>query len=461
MSQRNVTEPQKSIPIYAEVDVLVVGGGPSGVAAAVAASRAGARTLLVERHGFLGGMWTAGLVLTLAGYNCWLKPYYRCVDGIGGEWLRHATSKGLAEDNLGWVVNSDPEGMKLVADALLEEAGVDILFHTWVADPIVHEKRIEGAFIENVEGRRAILSKVTIDATGNGDMIYRASDDWEKGETLQPMTLAFDLGNVKPDPKVSHTEPRELPIGPKAIELTGDTLRGNASRRLDVAIDYAQIENDRESKDLPLFGGPWFGGLWKDVVWMNTVRIVGDGSNATDLTRAEIQGRKDAFKLTEYFRGAIPGFSDARIQRMGPQIGVRETRRLVGEYTLSAADVRNEATFDDAIGLGCWSIDIHPNTAKANHSMYVPLPYQIPYRCLVPRSAEGLLAAGRCISVDREALASIRVGATCTVTGHAAGIAAALAVRSKTPPRSIDISELQQTLRKQNALIDLPQKVSN
>lgn len=460
MSQQNVTEPQKSIPIFAEVDVLVVGGGPSGVAAAVSAARAGSKTLLVERHGFLGGMWTAGLVLTLAGYNCWLKPYYRCVDGIGGEWLHRATSKGFAEDNLGWVVNSDPDGMKLIADELVLEAGAQILFHTWVSDPIVRNQRVEGVYIENVEGRSAILAKTTIDATGNGDVIYRASTDWTKGDTLQPLTLAFDLGNVKPDPAISHTKPRKLPIGPEPVELSGNTLRSNASRRLDVPVDYAQIEEDRKTKDLPLFGGPWFGGLWKDVVWMNTVRVIGDGSNAQELTNAEVQGRKDAFKLTEYFRNVIPGFENARIQRMAPQIGVRETRRLIGEYTLKEDDVRSEATFKDAIGLGCWSIDIHPNSAKANHSMYVPLPYQIPYRCLLPKTIDGLLAAGRCISVDRNALASVRVGATCTVTGQAAGLAAALAVQSNKQLRNIDIRVLQRMLVEQKALIDLPQKDS-
>lgn len=451
-------EPAKSVPVIADVDVLVIGGGPSGVTAAVSAARLGMKTALVERQGFLGGMWTAGLVLTMAGFNCWLDPYYRCVDGVTGDWLKRATALGFAEDNGGWVLNCEPEGMKLVADGLLEDAGVTTFFHTWACDPIVENRSVTGVFIENVDGRSAIRARRTIDCTGNGDIIYRSGASWVKGDTLQPLTLAFDLGNVHPDPSISHEEPRLIPIGPDPVELSGDLLRNNASRRLDVPVDYERVQRDREAGILPTFGGPWFGGIWKDVVWMNTVRVVADGSSATELSAAEIQGRKDAFALTEYFRNTIKGFESARIQRMGTQIGVRETRRLVGEYTLTGADVRGEAEFPDAIGLGCWSIDIHPSSARANHSMYVPLPYQIPYRSLVPSDMDNLLAAGRCISVDREALASVRVGATCGVTGHAAGVAAALSVRHGESLRSIDTNELQAVLKEQGALVDLPQK---
>jgi hypothetical protein len=454
----NVREEARSIPVRQEADVLVIGGGPSGVAAAVAAARTGAKTVLVERHGFLGGMWTAGLVTTLAGYNSWLKPYYRCVDGVGGEWLRKATERGFAEDNAGWVLNSDAEGMKLIADALIEDAGVVPVYHTWAAQPIVENRRVVGAFVENVEGRQAIMAKVTVDCTGNGDVIYRSGAAYNKGDTLQPLTLGFDIGNIAPDPNISHTEPRCIPIGPEPVELTGDTLKANASRRLDIEIDYDKISADRKAGKIPNYGGPWFGGLWKDVAWVNTVRVVADGSLNDELTTAEIQGRKDAFALNDYFRQTLPGFENARIQRAGAQIGVRETRRLDGEYILSSKDVRNEAEFDDVIGVGCWSIDIHPNEAKSNHAMFVPRPFQIPYRALVPKDMGSLLAAGRCMSVDRDALATIRVGATCCVTGQAAGAAAALAAAKNVQPADVDLPRLQSVLREQNAILDLPQK---
>lgn len=458
---REIEERAKRVPVKHETDVVVIGGGPSGVAAAVGAARSGAKTVLVERYGFLGGMWTAGLVLTLAGYNCWLKPYYRCVDGVGGDWVRRATERGFAEDNEGWVLNSDPEGMKLIADELIEEAGVIPVFHTWAAQPIVEDKQVKGVFVENVEGRMALLASVTIDCTGNGDILYRSGASFNKGDTLQPMTLAFDIGNIHPDPGISHTEPRRIPIGPEPTNLEGPKLKSNASRRLDIPIDYDQIAKDKKAGKVPRYGGPWFGGLWKDVAWVNSVRVVGDASFNDELTAAEIQGRKDAMKLTQYFRTTIPGFEDARIQRTGAQIGVRETRRLDGVYLLSGDDVRNEAEFDDAIGLGCWSIDEHPNEARSNHSMYVPLPFQIPYRALLPKDVGSLLVAGRCMSVDRDALASVRVGATCTVTGQAAGVAAAIAAKQSLQPNEVDVKRLQSVLKDQGAMLDLPQKGRN
>jgi hypothetical protein len=451
-----IEEPARSIPVLEKVDVLIVGGGPAGVAAAVGAARCNKKVLLVERYGFLGGMWTAGLVLTLAGFNSWLKPYPRCVDGIGGEWLRRATERGFAEDNPGWVLNSEPDGMKLIADELIEEAGVIPLYHSWAATPIVENRRVFGVYVENVDGRSAILADITVDCTGNGDMIFRSGAEWIKGNTLQPLTLAFDFGNVHPNPAISHEQPRCLPIGPEPVLLSGQLLKTNASRRLDVELDYDKFNKDRLDGNLPLFGGPWVGGLHKDVVWMNTVRVVADGSVAGELTTAEIRGRKDAFKLTEYFKKNIPGFEKGRIQRLAAQIGVRETRRLKGLYVLSGDDVRRCTPFPDTIGLGCWSIDIHPTETQTNHSMYVPLPFHIPYGSLIPTETGGLLCAGRCISVDREALASVRVGATCCVTGHAAGVAAALCAEKALQPFELSPGDLQAELRNQKAMLELP-----
>jgi hypothetical protein len=448
-----VKEPAKDIPVVAKVDVLVVGGGPAGVSAAVGAARAGARTFLIESYGFLGGMWTAGLVLTLAGFNNWLKPYQRCVGGVAGEWLRRATARGFAEDNESWVLNSEPEGMKLIADELIVEAGVDVLYHTRATAPIMKDGSVVGCFIENLDGRGAILSEVVIDCTGNGDIFARSGARFEKSDQMQPLTLAFDIGNIQPDSSISHTEPRKIPIGPEPTELTGKLLRENASRRLDIHFDYQKFNEDHERGLLPLFGGPWTGGIWKDVAWMNTVRVVADGSDAKDKTRAEIEGRKNAFLLAEYFYRNVPGFSNGRIQRMATEIGVRETRRLKGVHTLTGDEVRKDIEFEDTIGLGCWAIDIHPRDAKANHSLYVPKPFTLPYRMLVPETVDGLLTAGRCVSCDHEALATIRVGATCAVTGQAAGIAGALAVRSQVKVRNIDITSLQKELENQAAIL--------
>jgi hypothetical protein len=456
-----VHEPARDIEVIDQVDVCVVGGGPSGVCAAVASAREGARTFLIERHGFLGGMWTAGMVLGLAGYNSWLRPYTRCVGGVPGEWLARAAAQGGAEDSESWVLNSDPEVMKLVADEMLEEAGVKCLFHTWGALPIMEGNQIRGVFIENVDGRTAILAKVVVDCTGNGDMIARSGAHWIKGNTLQPMTMPFRIGNVNLDPAIDHMEPVRIPIGPEAVLLKDPLLTEYASRRLDVKYDIGEMRAAKERGELPTFGGPWFAGMEKDIAWVNVTRVIGDASVAAELTRAEIEGRKNVFTIMAYFKEHLPGFENAHLLHTSTQIGVRETRRLVGKVTLTGDDIRSEQTFDDSIAVGCWPIDVHPTKKEVGvHAMYVPRPYGIPYRCLLPQNVGNLIAAGRCISVDREALGSARVGATCAATGHAAGVAAALAAQNDIQPGQLDIHVLREALRAQRAIIAPPRQES-
>ncbi|MFI6861644.1 FAD-dependent oxidoreductase [Streptomyces sp. NPDC050421] len=455
--QRTIHEQAREVPVVADVDVLVVGGGPAGVCAAVAAARAGARTFLVERHGFLGGMWTAGMVLTLAGYNSWLRPYQRCVEGVPAEWLARAAKQDGAVDGDGWVLNSDPEVMKRVADEMLEAEGVGLLLHSWGARPIVEDGAVRGVFVENVDGRRAILAKVTVDCTGNGDIMAGAGADWVKGDTLQPMTMPFRVGNVKPDPDREHAVPVRIPIGPEATLLEEPLLGQVASTRKDIDLDVDAMRAARVRGELPPFGGPWFGGMEKDIAWVNTTRVVGDASDADELTRAELRGRKDSVVLLDYMREHSPAFADGRLLQTSTQIGVRETRRLVGAYTLTGDDVRASARFDDGIAVGCWPIDVHPAEGEVGvHAMFVPLPYEIPYRSLLPQETDSLLVAGRCISVDREALGSARVGATCAATGQAAGVAAALAANSGKQPRELDSKELRSTIQAQGGLVTSP-----
>lgn len=457
MTRSSYREEARDIPVVADVDVCVVGGGPAGVCAAVGAAKAGARVFLVERYGFLGGMWTAGMVLTLAGYNSWLRPYRRCVGGVPGEWLARAAAMGGAEDNEGWVLNSDPEVMKLVADEMLAEAGVERLYHTWGARPIVEDGVVCGAYVENVDGRRAVLARATVDCTGDGDLIAGSGSDWETGETLQPMTMPFRIGNVELDPDIDHTEPARIPIGPDPLMLGEPLLSEATSRRPDVTCDRVAMREARERGELPVFGGPWFGGLEKDIAWVNTTRIVGDAAMAAELTRAEIEGRRDSHVIAAYFRKALPGFENSRLLHTSTQIGIRETRRLVGMYTMTGDDVRAGTVFDDAVAVGCWPIDVHPSDQDVGiHAMYVPLPYGIPYRSLVPVATDGLLAAGRCISVNRDALGSTRVGATCAATGEAAGVAAAIAANRDVRLRDLDTAELRRVLRDQGAIVDPP-----
>jgi hypothetical protein len=448
-------EPAREIPVLADVDVLVVGGGPAGVGAAIGAARTGASTFLVEETGAFGGMWTQGLVITLAGFNSWLQPHrVRVVDGVGGEWLRRTTAIGGAVDHDGWVLSTDPEKMKLVADQLLEEAGVDFLLHVLATYPIVDGETVRGCIVETREGRQAIRAKVTVDATGNGDIIARSGPDWRKGETLQPMTLPMYLSNVRTAPGVDAGEPARIRIGPEPGALDDYGMDDSNAARQDIVIDRQAMRDASARGELPIFGGPWFGGLEKDVVWVNSVRIVGDATNNRDVTRAEVQGRREAATLFAYLRDHVAGFEEARLQLTAPTIGIRETRRLQGVATLAGDDIRAAAHPGDSIALGTWPIDVHPIDGFAgSHVMYVPEPYGIPYRALVPATTDGLLAAGRCISVDRDALGSVRVGATCTATGHAAGVAAALSALGGRRPRDLDVVELQSRLHEQSALL--------
>lgn len=426
----------------------MVGGGPSGVSAAVAAARLGARTLIVESNGYMGGVWTSSLVTTLAGFNALLRPYPRIVGGVPEEWHLRAAALGGARDDTGFLQNTNPEVMKRVADDLLEEAGVEILYHTWVARPIVEDGRVAGAFVENTEGRFAVLAKVTIDCTGNGDVVARSGADWEKSDQLQPMTMCFYMAYARPDPAIDHLAPSEMPVGPDPDYLDTKIATG----RFDIPFDVDHMLAAFEAGELPKFGGPFTGGMSKDIVWVNATRVIADGTDIKDLTRAEIQGRRDSARLIEYFREHVPGLEDVELIQTSPYIGVRESRRLLGVVTLTGDDIRSDCRFDDAIGVGGWPIDVQGHEA-GNHRMWVPEPYEIPYRVLLPGTVEGLIAAGRCISVDRAALGSTRVGGTCGVTGQAAGTAAWLAASTGVAPRDVDVAVLRGTLQDQGALI--------
>lgn len=448
-------EKEKEIEVIDNVDVVVVGGGPTGVGAAIGAAKAGASTMIVEAMGSFGGMWTNGMVITLGGYNNWLRPYQRMVDGVMGEWLRRAEKRGGAENSRSWVLDSDPEIMKTVADEMLLDANVKCLLHTWFADVIVEDNVIKGILIENVDGRKAIMAKQVIDCTGNGDVFARAGEAFTISDNMQPMSNCFFFGEAEPNTHIKYEEEVLIPIGPEPGYLKGQTMEDYQSPRRDIDVDRVKMKEAQQKGEFPEYGGPWFGGLRERFPWVNTCRVYANGIKASELTKAEMDARTNIHKMMDYYRKECDGFQNSWVMASASMIGVRETRRLEGVYTLTGEDLKACRKFEDSIGMGSWPIDIHPAKGHSGqHDLYLPLPYQIPFRIMLPKTIDNLLVAGRCISVDREALGSIRVGATCGVMGHAAGVAAALSAKIGVTPRNLDYKLIQGELLSQNAIID-------
>jgi hypothetical protein len=455
MNKKTYSEKEKEIEIINDVDVVVVGGGPAGVGAAIGSARCGASTMIVEAMGSFGGMWTNGLVITLAGFNNWLKPYQRCVNGVMGEWISLAEKRGGAENNRSWVLNSDPEIMKLIADEMLLDNGVKCLLHTWMADVIIDGDHMKGIFIENVDGRKAVMTKVIVDCTGNGDVFARAGESFDISPELQPMTLPFYFADVEPRGEIGFEEELVIPIGPEPGFLKEPLLSEYTSRRRDIYIDREKLKKAFRKGEIPFFGGPWFGGLRKNHPWVNTTRVYGSAINAKELTAAEMEARRNAYEILDYYRKECKGFETSWIVKTASTIGIRETRRLNGVIKLTKEDVMESRKFEDSIAMGVWPIDVHPPKGITGmHPVFVPVPYQIPYRALLPGRIENLIVGGRCISVDREALGTVRVGATCGAVGHAAGIAAALCAASDKIPRKLNYKDIQRELLSQGGIIE-------
>lgn len=376
--------------------------------------------------GFTGGMITAGLVRDLRSFHAWGE---RIIGGIPWSIAKSLSELGGAKippkhqymDNpWGSSITIDPELFKHVADLLLLESGVRMLLHTCAVDVVRKGPAVEGVVVENVDGRQTIRSRVVIDATGNGDVAARAGAIFRKGRRpdgkMQPVTLMFEIGSCRPD----------ISLG-----------------RLQALLRKARKTGELENFIIPYPTG--------EELWLvngkgnNVTRILDiDGTNAADLTAAEIMGRRQAFELLRFMRKHVPGCRKARITKLATQVGIRETRRIVGEYVLTKQDLLTGRNFQDEIARSFFFIDIHnpKGTGVIREYLSRGLVGHIPYRCLLPRKIGNLLVAGRCISGTHEALATCRVTATCMSVGEAAGVAAALCARGQLNPRQIDRSEL-------------------
>ena len=406
-------------------DVLVVGGGFGGVCAAAAAARTGAKTLLLERYGFLGGMATAGLVNPFMTYFAGGK---QIIEGIFSEVLEGLGQRsGLGERGRIF----DEELLKLVLDELVLSSGAEIRFHSYLSGVEKKKRLIKSAEFQGKSGAEKFEAQIFVDATGDGDLAALVGCPYEKGRKedglAQAMTLCFRVAGVDMDkvPGEAWKEKREF-ISRKFVE---------AKKR-------GEITNPRHNV---LF----FRTLRKDVIHFNTTRIVRrDATSASDLTCAEIEGRRQVEEMVRFLKKEIPGFENSFLEKMAMQIGVRESRRIMGEYVMTEEDIVEARKFKDAIARGSYPIDIHSPTGEGTVIKRLPPgeSYDIPYRSLVPKEVDNLLIASRCISATHEAHGAIRVMPIVAAIGQAAGTAAALSIQEKTIPRKLDATKLRKKL---------------
>jgi len=447
-----------------EYDVLVVGGGNAGCAAAIAAARHGARTMLVERYGFLGGTATAAMVGPWMTFHSGQK---RIVGGIAQEIVerlqRMGGSPGHLHDSSDYVPTItpfDPEIHKALLFEMMQEAGVHLLLHAYFLRAICHPevskdpepvegRAVEGAVFATVAGEREYRARVTIDATADAYVAASAGVATQQGDErgrVQPATLIFRLSHVDLAKTAAYLRmhPDQMRTSLKTHERTASTLTAVAG-----LYDLWHEAQGKGEVDIPREVVSFFITPYPDEVTVNMTRVVDiDPLDPDDLTRAEVAARLQAMQLFEFFRKHVPGFENSRIAATATQIGIRESRRIVGAYTLTRDDVLEARHFEDAIARSAYPIDIHnpSGTGTQTQRLRPGESYEIPYRCLVPATVERLLVAGRCISTTHEALASTRLTPTVMTLGQAAGTAAALAQKEGVRLRDVDAKELRSVL---------------
>jgi hypothetical protein len=437
----------------AEYDVLVIGGGNAGCAAALAAARHGARTLLIERYGFLGGTATAAMVGPWMTFHSGSE---RIVGGIAQEIVERLVRRGASpghiadsSDYVPTITPFDPEVHKALLFEMMREAGVDLLLHAWFLGTHVAEDRVFGASVATVGGGRSYRANVVIDATADAYVAVSAGVPTQKGDErgrVQPASLMFRLSHVDLSKTATYLRMHadQMRTSLKAHERTAPALTAVAGL-YDL---WAQAQRDGVV-DIPRELVSFFISPYPDEVTVNMTRVTDiDPLDPVDLTRAEVEARMQVMQLLSFFRERVPGFENARIAATGAQIGIRESRRIEGRYTLTADDVLQGRTFYDAVARSAYPIDIH-NPSGSGTTTHRPPPgssYEIPFRCLVPINREQLLVAGRCISTTHEALASTRLTPTVMTLGQAAGTAAALTTKQRVNAGAVDAEELRATL---------------
>jgi ribulose 1,5-bisphosphate synthetase/thiazole synthase len=390
-----VIQPSRELSVLDTTDVLVVGGGSAGVVAAIAARRAGAKVTLVERYGHFGGLWTGGLVLLILGHI--VKGGKQVCQGIGEEIMRRLDKLegAIIDRKPGVNPTVDAEAAKYIMVEMIEEAGVNVFLHCWGVEAVVNGNTVQGVVFESKSGRQAILAKVVVDATGDGDVFAFGGAEFEhRSHNVGLVSRVGNLDRIDKEKAAGSPRPRHL------------------------------------GSHTPIPG----------VNWVNLRGPEVDGLDVATLTRMELNHRKFIWASIQRAR-QTPGYDPVYLMETAPQVGVRITRVLHGLKTVTLADLKAGTRFPDVVGVG--------GSEQGNHDEW-----QIPYGALVPRNhVENVLAAGRCISVDMRMADLVRLIPNCFVTGHAAGVAAAVAVQDRCRPREVEVAKVQKILRQQEAYL--------
>ncbi|MCL4533833.1 MAG: FAD-dependent oxidoreductase [Bacteroidetes bacterium] len=470
-------------------DVVVIGGGTSGFPAAIAAARNGADTLLIERFHCLGGMMTGGLVLgfhtmrvhqDIEGSNIYQADRYQLeqvVRGLAMEILDRLNDMGGVYGLYGKPGEAssrptfDPTLMKTLADQMIQEAGVEVWLDSLVAEPVMEGNRITGVVVYNKSGKHLVKAKTFVDCTGDADIVARTGAEFQQGREedahIQAVTMCFIMGGVDFNKALDYLEQHPEDQGGGNIQEWRRLLAQGSPIIIGGLRSLLKRAFDNGDLPLPLHGKghvPAIGSIRPvrragKMIPSESIHVVDmaynvDPTNTKDVTEALMFCRWYTVKLAGVLQKYLPGFENAYLIETAHQLGVRESRRIVGEYVLTTEDVLGSHMFDDAIARGGRALDIHAEEG-GKPGRWIEIrkgkAYGIPYRCLVPKTIDNLLVAGRCISVEHMALGSVRGIPLCIATGQAAGTAAALSAKEGVAPRRVDIAKLRDTLAKQGA----------
>lgn len=432
----------------AQTDVLVVGSGPGGLAAALASQREGMETMLVERYGCFGGNITQASVESIAWYR-----HAGTVEsgGIGFEFEMRAKEMGASRKEPQSESEAlDTEMFKYVADKLIEEAGIKPILHCLAVEAVMEDDAIRGIITESKSGRQAILAKRVIDASGDADIACRAGAPYQiaQKQDLLGLTVTFSCSGVNKEQFLEYVHTH-----PASLEHWAEKTTGKEARLFSpyLAEPFRKAKQAGEIPDDVEIAGTWSSLTEQgDATYLNLVYMLGfDPTDVRDLTRAEMEGRKQAMWAIAALKKYTPGFENAKLRTFGASLGIRESRKIIGRSDITGHNVRNQARFDDAIGifpefLDGYGIVIIPTTGRY---------FQVPYGIMLPQKVENLLVAGRCVAGDQISHAAIRQMMCCAVTGQGAGVAAAVSIKQNSTCNKVDIKQVQKALKKQGVRI--------